>query len=55
MYSFKVNHQKSNSYNEVVDLLKDGDYAFAKALENLIARFHHKRTTSFGELLQKER
>ena len=50
---FQGKPSKEQLVNEVVDLLKDGDYAFAKALENLIARFSSQENDQFWGAIAK--
>ncbi len=50
---FQGKPSKEQLVNEVVDLLKDGDYAFAKALENLIARFSSQDNDQFWGAVAK--
>lgn len=50
---FQGKPSKEQLINEVVDLLKDGDYAFAKALENLIARFSSQDNDQFWGAVAK--
>jgi hypothetical protein len=50
---FQGKPSKEQLVNEVVDLLKDGDYAFAKALETLIARFSSQENDQFWGAVAK--
>ena len=50
---FQGKPSREQLINELVDLLKDGDSAFAKALENLIARFSSQDNDQFWGAIAK--
>ena len=50
---FQGKPSKQQLINEVVELLKDGDSAFAKALENLIQRFSSQENDMFWGAIAK--